>query len=58
MSRARFRAETGREVEEALDARALSGLIEEGFLTLDAERLAATAAGRQRLDAVLARLLT
>ena len=58
VSRARFRAETGREVEEALDARALSSLIEDGFLSLDAERLAATAAGRQRLDAVLARLLT
>jgi putative oxygen-independent coproporphyrinogen III oxidase len=35
----------------------LSTLIDGGFLTLDAERLAATAAGRQRLNAVLAALL-
>jgi oxygen-independent coproporphyrinogen-3 oxidase len=38
-------------------AERLSRLIEAGFLVLDAERLAATAAGRQRLDAVLAALL-
>ncbi|HZT87545.1 MAG TPA: radical SAM family heme chaperone HemW [Stellaceae bacterium] len=35
----------------------LRSLIEGGFLTLDAERLAATAGGRQRLNAVLAALL-
>ena len=35
----------------------LAPLVEGGFLTLDHERLAATAAGRQRLDAVLAALL-
>ena len=35
----------------------LAPLIEGGFLTLDAERLAATAAGRQRLNAVLGALL-
>jgi oxygen-independent coproporphyrinogen-3 oxidase len=35
----------------------LPPLIEGGFLTLDSERLAATAAGRQRLNAVLAALL-
>jgi oxygen-independent coproporphyrinogen-3 oxidase len=36
----------------------LAALIDGGFLTLDAERLAATAAGRQRLNAVLTALLT
>jgi oxygen-independent coproporphyrinogen-3 oxidase len=36
----------------------LAALIDGGFLTLDADRLAATAAGRQRLNAVLAALLT
>ena len=35
----------------------LAPLLEGGFLTLDQERLAATAAGRQRLNAVLAALL-
>jgi putative oxygen-independent coproporphyrinogen III oxidase len=42
---------------EALFGRNLAPLIEGGFLTLDAERLAATPAGRQRLNAVLAALL-
>jgi hypothetical protein len=31
--------------------------VQGGFLAIDAERLVATAAGRQRLDAVLAALL-
>ena len=35
--------------------RRCSRLVEGGFVTLDAERLVATAAGRQRLNAVLAR---
>ena len=35
----------------------LAPLVEGGFLTLDRERLVATAAGRQRLNAVLAALL-
>jgi putative oxygen-independent coproporphyrinogen III oxidase len=35
----------------------LATLVEGGFLTLDSDRLAATAAGRQRLNAVLAALL-
>ena len=35
----------------------LSRLVEGGFLTLDADRLVATEAGRQRLNAVLAALL-
>ena len=40
-----------------LFGRNLAPLIEGGFLTLDRERLVATAAGRQRLNAVLAALL-
>ena len=36
---------------------ALARLVEGGFLTLDDQRLAATAAGRQRLNAVLAALI-
>ncbi|MEI9986447.1 MAG: radical SAM family heme chaperone HemW [Aliidongia sp.] len=55
--RARFRSELGTEPEALLDAPGLARLIEGGFVTLDAERLAATAAGRQRLNAVLAMLL-
>jgi hypothetical protein len=42
---------------ETLFGRSLPPLVEGGFLTLDAERLAATGAGRQRLNAVLAALL-
>jgi putative oxygen-independent coproporphyrinogen III oxidase len=55
--RSRFRAELGVEPEALLDPRGLARLIEGGFVTLDAERLAATAEGRQRLNAVLAMLL-
>jgi oxygen-independent coproporphyrinogen-3 oxidase len=55
--RVRFAAETGASLEEALDAGALGRLIEGGFLVLDEAGLRATAAGRQRLDAVLAALL-
>jgi oxygen-independent coproporphyrinogen-3 oxidase len=43
---------------EKLFAAALPRLIEGGFMTLDDTRLAATAAGRQRLNAVLAALLS
>ncbi len=53
----RFRAETGRDMTELLDTSRLESLIEGGFLKLDAQGLAATAEGRQRLDAVLAALL-
>jgi putative oxygen-independent coproporphyrinogen III oxidase len=42
---------------EALFGRKLPPLIDGGFLTLDRERLAATAEGRRRLNAVLAALL-
>jgi oxygen-independent coproporphyrinogen-3 oxidase len=57
VSRQRLETLAGRAVEE-LFADALPNLVEGGFLTLDAERLAATAAGRQRLNAVLGTLLT
>jgi oxygen-independent coproporphyrinogen-3 oxidase len=55
--RARFHDEWHKEPEAALDRSGLARLIEGGFVTLDSERLAATAAGRQRLNAVLAMLL-
>ena len=55
--RTRFQAELDSEPEAWLDSTALRHLIEGGFITLDAVRLAATAAGRQRLNAVLAALL-
>jgi putative oxygen-independent coproporphyrinogen III oxidase len=42
---------------DTLFGRNLAPLIDGGFLTFDAKRLAATAAGRQRLNAVLAALL-
>jgi oxygen-independent coproporphyrinogen-3 oxidase len=54
--RARLEALAGREVEDLFGA-ALPPLIDGGFLLLDDDRLAATAAGRQRLNAVLAALL-
>jgi oxygen-independent coproporphyrinogen-3 oxidase len=57
VSRARFRRETGGELEAQLDPARLSQLVEAGFLILDAGGLRATAKGRQRLNAVLERLL-
>ncbi|MEX0697544.1 MAG: radical SAM family heme chaperone HemW [Dongiaceae bacterium] len=57
VARRRFRAETGFEPEAALDGARLRRLIDGGFLVLDESALRATAAGRQRLDAVLAALL-
>lgn len=57
IDRGRFRALTGRDPLEAVDERAVSSLIDGGFLELDETRLRATDAGRQRLDAVLMRLL-
>jgi len=54
--RARLEEAAG-QAAETLFARTLSRLIEGGFLTLGRDRLAATAAGRQRLNAVLAALL-
>jgi oxygen-independent coproporphyrinogen-3 oxidase len=57
ISRERLEHLAGRDAD-ALFAANLAPLVEGGFLTLDGERLAATAAGRQRLNAVLATLLS
>jgi putative oxygen-independent coproporphyrinogen III oxidase len=57
LRRARIWEETGAPLERWIDSAALERLVQGGFLTIDDERLAATAAGRQRLDAVLAVLL-
>ena len=56
VSRTRLERIAGRDAETLLGGN-LAHLIEAGFITLDTERLAATAAGRQRLNAVLAALL-
>ena len=56
ISRARLEALAERDIEDLFGA-AMERLIEGGFLTLDRQRLAATATGRQRLNAVLAALL-
>jgi putative oxygen-independent coproporphyrinogen III oxidase len=57
VDRAHFRAIYGSELEAALDAAQLARLTGGGFLELDARGLRATAAGRQRLNAVLGALL-
>ncbi len=57
VSRARLRDELGADVDTLLDARKLTRLADAGFLALDDDSLRATAAGRQRLNAVLALLL-
>jgi oxygen-independent coproporphyrinogen-3 oxidase len=56
IARARLERAAGCDAEALLGAN-LAPLIEGGFLILDRERLVATAAGRQRLNAVLAALL-
>ena len=48
----------GQSIEAAFERRTLDRLIEGGFLTLDDERMRATAEGRARLNAVLAALLS
>jgi putative oxygen-independent coproporphyrinogen III oxidase len=58
VSRARLRDELGADIDTLLDARKLERLIDAGFLAMDADRLRATAAGRQRLNAVLTSLLS
>lgn len=58
VSRARLREELGVDVGELVDGQKLLRLIEAGFLTLDNDSLRATAAGRQRLNGVLASLLS
>ena len=55
--RSRFEPVAGRPLEELVDRGTLGLLVGEGFLELDAGRLVATPAGRQRLDSVLALLL-
>ncbi len=57
IDRARFHAELGEEIEQALDSARLARLAAGGFLVLDDRGLRATPAGRQRLNAVLASLL-
>jgi putative oxygen-independent coproporphyrinogen III oxidase len=57
ISAARFLAATGRSFEDDLGRDRLAPLIEGGFLALDQSALIATPAGRQRLNAVLGRLL-
>jgi oxygen-independent coproporphyrinogen-3 oxidase len=54
---ARFIAETGFDIEAALDAQRLKRMTQGGFLTLEGDRLTATPEGRTRLDAVLGALL-
>jgi oxygen-independent coproporphyrinogen-3 oxidase len=55
--RARLRRVAGRDLEGCLPEDRLDRLAEAGLVTVDATAIAATAAGRQRLDAVLAYLL-
>lgn len=57
VDRAQFRAVTGADPVEAVDPRALETMAKGGFIEATATALCATASGRQRLDAVLARLL-
>ena len=51
------RRSTGADPVEALGEAKLAPLVEAGFLEVDATRLKATAAGRQRLNALLERLI-
>ncbi len=53
----RFAARTGMALAEALDADTLELALAEGYLTRRSGRLAATAEGRKRLDALLGRLV-
>lgn len=57
VNRRRFRAQTGRDVTDSVDAEARTRLLDGGFLTLDERALRATPAGRLRLNAVLGALL-
>ena len=57
ISRARFRAALGEDIETALDPQRLARLTDGGFLVLDDAGLRVTPAGRLRLNAVLAALL-
>ena len=57
ISRPRFRAALGEEIEASIDPARLARLVDGGFLVLDAAGLRATPAGRLRLNAVLAALV-
>ncbi len=57
VARSRFEEELGLSLETALDPASLQPLISGGFLVLDRTGLRATAAGRQRLNAVLSALI-
>ena len=57
IARAAFLREAGAGPEDALDPARLAALGEAGLVVLDAGGLRATAAGRQRLDALLGYLL-
>ncbi|HSK41315.1 MAG TPA: radical SAM family heme chaperone HemW [Arenibaculum sp.] len=57
VARRRLVEETGRDATQIVDAAALARLTQAGFVELDDTHLRATAAGRQRLNAVLAALL-
>jgi putative oxygen-independent coproporphyrinogen III oxidase len=56
IARARLEHAAGCDLEDLFGTN-LAPLVQGGFLSLDSERLAATAAGRQRLNTVLAALL-
>ncbi len=56
VDRARFHAATGMAIERALGRARLDDLVDAGFMTIDERGLRATAAGRQRLNAILAML--
>jgi oxygen-independent coproporphyrinogen-3 oxidase len=57
IARERFVVETKKALEDLVDPRRLQMLVEGGLLAFDAAGLRATDAGRQRLDALTARLL-
>jgi oxygen-independent coproporphyrinogen-3 oxidase len=57
IDRALFASLTGADPVAAVGERKLAPLVAAGYLAIDARRLAATPAGRQRLNAVLERLI-
>lgn len=57
IDRALFAATAGSDPVEALGEKKLASLVEGGFLEIDATHLKATPAGRQRLNALLERLI-
>ncbi len=57
IDRATFASVTGADPVAALDEARLAPLVKAGFLEIEPDRLRATAAGRQRLNALLERLI-